>query len=307
MMISRIAEDMLTSKQRSLLNQYVNYGTLPEAETTYASAWQDDLTSLGVKSMSNWHFCNNPFDDEGFSGRHNLNTYNVSSVLNDLNNTLMDPTTTDPWTLGFVFRSIIHFVGDIHTPHHNTARYAKDFPNGDRGGTLYYISCPYGSRCNTMHFLWDAAGGDYAITNPLLDINIKAFKSNVSLLKSTMSLKEVESKNFELESFNPSLWSQESFKVGCEHGYSIPIFSFPDESYLETVQSYSHLRIATAGYRLGHYLNLALTRENLPTFPSNIAREIIVWILDGILLIGSILLLIYEIFHSNFIKFVRLS
>ena len=37
-------------------------------------------------------------------------------------------------------RWIIHFVGDMHQPLHDTNMFNEDFPNGDRGGNNFKIT-----------------------------------------------------------------------------------------------------------------------------------------------------------------------
>jgi hypothetical protein len=50
---------------------------------------------------------------------------------------------------------IFHLVGDVHQPLHSTALFTPQFPQGDRGGTRFFIRASAGGSTISLHKLWD--------------------------------------------------------------------------------------------------------------------------------------------------------
>jgi hypothetical protein len=50
---------------------------------------------------------------------------------------------------------IAHLVGDVHQPLHTTSLFSTSFPQGDRGGTLFYIRADDKSAPISLHKFWD--------------------------------------------------------------------------------------------------------------------------------------------------------
>ena len=131
--VARIAELGLTNEQRIwITNLFSTWESEPGTVSSVAS-WQDDIKGLGSKIfiMSNWHFRNEPIFQSPFFLNEVPRQFNISNVLHDLIESILNPTTTSLWSLGFSFRSLIHFVADAHTPLHSSGRWSIDHPTGD--------------------------------------------------------------------------------------------------------------------------------------------------------------------------------
>ena len=50
-------------------------------------------------------------------------------------------------------RLLIHYVGDIHQPLHNSARYTSEYPEGDKGGNDLLLKSHYTAK--NLHSVWD--------------------------------------------------------------------------------------------------------------------------------------------------------
>lgn len=289
MMIGRIAENMLTSSERKKLEAIISYGALPTQTITEATTWQDDLKdTYDMQAMGIWHFTNRPIirtEDVHIPPPK----FDVLTVLNSSWRALTDKTTTDPWVWAFHIRNLLHFVADVHTPHHNVALYDKDlFPNGDAGGNGYKLNCVYGSACNNIHFLWDSAGLMFNLFNPLYPKYRDEFAENATNI--VKDLPESYYSNKDLKSFKPKSWSDESFEVVKTYGYNTTMYGWPQETYFSTVRYQCKLRIVIAGYRLGYILKSLV--NDIPISVPNNAREVAIWIVDAILVVFSIILVI---------------
>lgn len=282
MMIGRIAESYLTRKQLQKVERILKYGEYPEQTITETSTWHDDLKDTYKMSlMGNWHFSDGPIIQSD-----NVTipppTFNVSTYLDSAWRTLSNSTTTDPWTWSFHLRGIIHFVGDVHTPHHNCALFNENFTKGDAGGNGYKLNCPYGSACNNIHFLWDAVGFYCPILNPLVQKYSSEFQENVTKL-----MEEIPESSLpeDLDTYDSMKWNKESFDVAEKYGYATPMNSWPSQEYIKTVQTQGKRRVALAGYRLGRILKRIA--DNVPIENEPNIREICMWVLNGILVVVS--------------------
>lgn len=62
-------------------------------------------------------------------------------------------THSDDEAEGLALRVFIHLVGDLHQPLHNSDRYTKDGPSGDKGGNTFMLKYHYSA--NELHAVWD--------------------------------------------------------------------------------------------------------------------------------------------------------
>jgi len=286
MIIARMAESQMSYSDIQKIEDVISHG-YPERYTIVSSStWQDDLkdaSKLGI--MGNWHFIDNPIIDPSFAGKLPNPTYNVSGYLSSAWKALTDPTTTDPWVWGFHVRSLIHFIGDVHTPHHNCGLFSAMFPKGDMGGNLYTLNCNWGSCCNNIHFLWDSVGRVYPLINPTQDITKKEFEKNVSSI-----MAEYPEKSFEdVATYNPKQWSQESFAIANSIGYGTPKDETPSDDYMTRMRVAGKKRVAAAGYRLYQVLKTLASSSNIPSSAvKNSPTITFIWIINVLALILTV-------------------
>lgn len=295
MIIAQIASTFLTKDEVRKIEKIINYGTLPTSTIVSCASWQDDVKSYGFSGMGNWHFIDTPLllnvsDISKITLQPT--TYNVTDYLVDAKSCLDDKTTKDKWVFGFHIRSIIHFVGDVHTPHHSCQMYSDTLPKGDLGGNRYYLDCEYGSACNNIHFLWDSAGLFFPLLNPITPFYLNQFNQNASKLMDEFPISYFTSKNYNIEKYSPFEWANESFTFASEYGYSTPINRRPSDEYFSSVQQHSKERIALAGYRLGHLLKNLIQNVDFDTNlgPKVSSREIVVWVINALLFLGIVIL-----------------
>lgn len=289
-LIAAIAETYLSSSELETVRQAMGGYGLPSASMTEVASWQDDLKdNCHIKTMGVWHFSNRAYITDTWDpskGQIKPVVYDIGDVSKSLWRALQDPTTTDPWSIQFCLRSLVHFVGDMHTPHHVVEYYSKDFPKGDNGGTKYFMNCNYGSTCLHIHFIWDAAGLAYQMGNAASGATRDAFDKNVSAIMQEHPASAYE--NLNVVDFDK--WMDESFEVAKLHGYSVPMRSWPTPEYFETVQREARKRIALAGHRLGFMVKglLAGNRLTKQIEVHHNVSEWIAWALDVVLFIAII-------------------
>ena len=282
--IGRIAESFLTTKQTQKINNVIQSHQLPQQTIKEVATWQDDLKDTnGLRTFYQWHFSDDVYQ-MGRCTKCNFQepTYNITTYLLSAYKTLTNPTTTSDWAWGFHLRSIIHFVGDVHMPLHNTAMYSDDFPRGDSGGNGYTLNCNYGSSCNNVHFFWDSVGNLFSLMNPLIPKQIKIFEQNVTKLKSEFP---ESSYTYNLNEYNPMLWHNESFELAKTKCYTTPMNQWPSDQYTQETQTVAKKRVAAAGYRLGYFLRSVA--DNVPASSESYVTEIVAWCINVVLVIVS--------------------
>ncbi len=127
----------------------------------YASIWPDLIRRLGNSPYDHptWHYTNFPVIPDDFPLEETLTPENdvlhaldVSRrVLVDSTQTLVDRAAHLSW--------ILHVVGDVHQPLHTVALVNELFPEGDRGGNLFYIKPTEKSNGLNLHSYWDGLLG----------------------------------------------------------------------------------------------------------------------------------------------------
>lgn len=53
---------------------------------------------------------------------------------------------------------LFHLVGDLHQPLHTVAFFSDRFPEGDRGGNLFFVRPTAADTTVTFHYFWDGLG-----------------------------------------------------------------------------------------------------------------------------------------------------
>jgi hypothetical protein len=266
------------------------------------ASWQDDIKNAGyhISSMSNWHFTDIPYvPNSSAAVKIPPPTFNVSSILRDTLDLLMDSTTTAPWALSFSMRNLVHFVGDAHQPLHAVSLYDSRWPDGDAGGNRFNLpSEEFGANGNNLHKLWDSGGFSYQSPWPEA-----AFEYNLSKILTTHPRSAYADR---IANLDPGAWVNESWTIAATFAYNLSNGTAPSEEYLVTARRYSETQLAVAGYRLGDILKKffdqrGMLKLNLPTSLSEAGHPdvwtvngIVAWVLVFICLVVSVVCKVIE-------------
>lgn len=129
-----------------------------------SAVWQDEVKSSHFSNMGVWHYYDQPYGVHGYKYNTNqfFDFFNVNHSVSDSMKAIMDPTTTSIWSLAFHLRSLIHFVGDAHTPMHAITGFSEVNTGGDAGGNfitnLGNIKSTWGGQpSGNLHKVWDSS------------------------------------------------------------------------------------------------------------------------------------------------------
>ncbi len=122
-----------------------------------ATRWADDARKT-TEDRPTWHYVNFPFKLGSTATTIPASPTGEENILTALsqNRTLLDDPGTTP-TKAIALTWIFHLTGDIHQPLHTTKAVSTQFPlpEGDRGGTRFYIRAKEGSSTISLHKYWD--------------------------------------------------------------------------------------------------------------------------------------------------------
>jgi hypothetical protein len=154
---------------------------------------------------------------------------------------------------------LFHLAGDVYQPLHTSTFFTTDFPEGDRGGTRFYVrATAQATRTINLHAYWDnLVGGTThfpAVKNAATELRKKHPKE---------SLEELKARGFDA-------WVRESFALARKVAYRDGKLRGGRDrdrgevlpaDYAATAQPVAYRRAALAGYRLAEVLRSCLGEE----------------------------------------------
>jgi hypothetical protein len=158
-------------------------------------------------------------------------------------------THTNPYERARFLAFLVHIVGDLHQPLHTVSLISARFPDGDRGGNLYYVR--YKRKHVNLHKIWDAGVGLFEgkpTESRAHEISTRIMEAySPSYFRNKMS------------QLKPELWADEGKAYAIHHVYTVHLNQPLTQSYIEEGRQVSAERAALAGYRLAAILNQSLT------------------------------------------------
>jgi S1/P1 Nuclease len=122
-----------------------------------AARWPDDIRGATEFDHPTWHYVNIPFSP-GAASTLPLSDSGQESILTafPMNiNILQSNASTSEQAIAFCWFE--HLAGDVHQPLHTTKLITADYPEpeGDRGGTRFYIKVRPTNSTISLHKFWD--------------------------------------------------------------------------------------------------------------------------------------------------------
>jgi hypothetical protein len=219
-----------------------------------AARWPDDIRN-GDKAYHHpgWHYINYPFspfgwEPEGNSAREKNGNNIVYTYRKNLN---ILQSSAEAGKKAVALCWVLHLIGDVHQPLHTTALFSAQYPQGDKGGNLFYIKARPDAKTINLHAFWDGllTGSD----------NFQSVANTATRLRHTFqrqSLPELTHSRF-------SDWTAESVSLAREKVYlngTLRGSSDPDagallpSGYAFAARELAQRRVALAGYRIADAL-----------------------------------------------------
>ena len=238
---------------------------LPEADRDLylfmlAARWADDIRGNKDYDQPVWHYINYPFKPDGQPDSVKAlppddKTNIVKAFELNLKKLHDAPEEVDKAVpLCWLF----HLIGDIQMPLHATSLFSETFPQGDRGGTRFYIKVKADSKPINLHWFWDdlITGSD-----DFRDVRNKAIELRLRKEFAKPELTELSETSFEnwakVESFE--LAKSVVYRNGKLEGGSGELSAtvLPDD-YPQVTKPVAERRGVLAGHRIAQVLRDAL-------------------------------------------------
>lgn len=112
-----------------------------------AAVWADDIKESGTSYLNNWHYIDRPINPDGLLIQMDPDTILTNSIkgIDRAQKILTNTKTVALRHTVFkaqMIRMLLHIIGDMHQPLHNSNYYNTTYPNGDQGGNLQKIQVP---------------------------------------------------------------------------------------------------------------------------------------------------------------------
>ena len=215
--------------------------------------WPDDIRG-GAYDHPSWHAAFRPIIDTQDPAPKlppNIVTYEAFEAL-PLNVHMAADERAPESDRAVALCWVFHLVGDIHQPLHTGELYSRQFPNGDRGGSLAFVLDPKTHQSINLHWFWDDSvsqtdepDGAFARAHEL--------ERKYPRTRFTMELAKDKALPAKIEA-----WADESYAVAKSVAYapnrpramSAADAKLPDDAYVKASTNVAEQRLTLAGYRL---------------------------------------------------------
>ena len=221
-----------------------------------AARWPDDIRGDTAFHHGVWHYINFPYKPAGQPESVQTVGPLLENVLSAYQANLDIVRGAVPGDRAVALCWIFHLIGDVHQPLHTVALFTTQFPapEGDRGGTRFYIRVTPANRTISLHAFWD----DLILgSERFQNVRNRATELRLQPHHARHQLPELAETQF-------AHWArQESFSLATEHAYrNGQLRGSRDHhngevlpaDYSATVKPLAERRMVLAGYRLADVL-----------------------------------------------------
>ena len=221
-----------------------------------AARWSDDIRRDNRYDHPKWHYINLPYKPDSEPEAVRINQPEEENILTALKQNLAVLTSkAEDRDKSVALCWLFHLVGDVHQPLHTTTLFTEKFPNGDRGGTRFYIKVrPENRTTISLHKFWDDAVGS---AKRFQTVSNRATRLRLIPTLSRSNLPELAETDF-------NNWAkEESFELAKEVSYLNGTLEGSTErdngavlppNYIGQAKIVAQKQVVLAGYRLADLL-----------------------------------------------------
>ncbi len=200
----------------------------------------------------NWHYIGSYWkqtEDGPVKTEGQVDDEHIVERISHFRETLADPQVSDE-EKAIQIAWVLHLVGDIHMPLHNTSRVTDDTPDGDRGGNSFRLgdSWPW-----NLHAYWDGII-DVASPKPEEMDDFEYYIKHADMIAEMHPESEYTGK---IEIQNSIKWNNEGREITMKNLYpeDLKQNQQPSEEYEEMALNIAQKQMALSGYRMAEFLN----------------------------------------------------
>ncbi|CAK64822.1 unnamed protein product (macronuclear) [Paramecium tetraurelia] len=225
-----------------------------------AAVWMDDIKETGTSFMNDWHYTDRPINPDGLLIKIEDQNRNINSIyaINQAVSVLTNSKTARNRHTVFkaqMLRVLLHVIGDLHQPLHDTTFWNSSYPNGDQGGNFMKVQLENGTLVN-LHSFWDAGAFAFSPNNSFL---VRPLSQSDQEYLNKWSLDVIKKYQFtkyiNLDMTNPSVWTYVGYRQAIQFVYPMIAGSNNyNKDYVKQAQEFCEENLAIGGYRLAQKL-----------------------------------------------------
>jgi hypothetical protein len=240
---------------------YIDASGAPHDEMLFALAarWPDDVRDDPNFHRSSWHYVNFPLLAPGDTTHPPAApTGDLLTVLPKTIAVLRDSATPAPQK-AIALCWLFHLTGDIHQPLHAVSLFGEAWPQGDRGGNLFWVKPGLVEKPLNLHSFWDD------VVLPDEDARPKPVRQEADRLTKAFPRDALAS---EVAVLDPIVWAKdESLPLARAEAYrDFHLDGSADRDrarvvpagYRAASKKAAERRVALASYRLAEELSVAM-------------------------------------------------
>ncbi len=122
-----------------------------------AARWPDDIRGNGAFDHPEWHYIDYPYKPPGQPASIPAPSPPADNLVTAFQRNVAVIQSAAPESQKAIALCwIFHLIGDAHQPLHTVSLFTTQFPQGDRGGNLFYIRLSStSSQTENLHAYWD--------------------------------------------------------------------------------------------------------------------------------------------------------
>ncbi|MGB6067642.1 MAG: S1/P1 nuclease [Desulfomonilaceae bacterium] len=215
-----------------------------------AARWSDDVRKKYPEyDRPAWHYVNIPFRPGG-TGSSIPEGESIVRAFSDNRSAVKSAADVKDRAVALCW--MFHLIGDIHQPLHTVKLVTDQFPEpeGDRGGTRFYIRVTSSGKTISLHKLWDGLiiGSD----------KFQAVRNETTELQNRPGFKREDfAEQLAVKLFND--WAVETYNVATEQAYRGGTLKGSSDKndgvvlpsdYMDKAKAVAEKQIVLSGYRL---------------------------------------------------------
>lgn len=264
-MVARVSWNDLTDRQQKIIIKILL--TWPDEQKLFTNcgSWLDEIAAKynrGTDLISHfkpWHFVDFPLIDgcENFEEKDTPFVYNITSALNHIISSFLDPTTKSLWAINFDIRMLLHLVADVHTPVHCIDRYTPSSGTckADHGANFFSLSLSINGK--NLHSLWDSAVYAYPTGS----------FSEEMVQKLIFEYKDKIPEDSYVQNMNVTAWALHSYEIAKEYVYNglkLNQYVGENDAYVTRAQPQAKAQIILASKRMAYIIDQFVKKLDAP-------------------------------------------
>jgi S1/P1 nuclease len=219
-----------------------------------AARWPDDIRGDKAFDHPVWHYIDYPYKPKGQPASVAAPAPAAENIVAAFqqNVALVQSSAPDDQK-AVALCWIFHLIGDSDQPLHAVSLFTTEFPDGDRGGNLFYIRPdPASSMSQNLHAYWDNILLTDDRYTPARDLALKLEQHPIKV-RAGSNFEHWTHDSFELAV--SAVYRKGNLKISTDRNRGTPL----PRGYHATAERVAQHRVALAGYRLA-----GLLRTNFP-------------------------------------------